>query len=208
MSKSERFWNRQAGSFTDHEEKVRLDDNWDYKSILRYLGANDTVLDYGCATGIISNAIACKAGEVHGIDISSTMIEMAATKARERNIKNVHFAHATIFDNKYQEESFDMVIAFRVLHMLEDSPAVVRRINQLLKPGGIFISVTACMSSYKPFLGFVVSLLGKTGMIPEHINFFKLPELQALMTGQDFQIVECEKMDDSVPHYCIVARKM
>ncbi|MFC1945916.1 class I SAM-dependent methyltransferase [Chloroflexota bacterium] len=208
MDKSEKFWDRQAGSFTNHGQGVQLADNRDFKSILNFLDINDKVLDYGCATGIISNAIADKAKEIHAIDISSKMIEIAKMKAREHNIENINYAHATIFDERFQEESFNMVLAFRVLHMLEDPRAVIRRINQLLKPDGVFISVTACMASLKALFSIPVFLLGKTGIVPEHINFFKLPELQGLMTGEGFQIVECEKMDDKVPHYCFVARKL
>jgi hypothetical protein len=45
-------------------------------------------------------------------------------------------------------------------------------------------------------------------IVPQHINLFKLPELQGIITGGGFQIVEYEKMNDKVPHYCIVARKL
>jgi 2-polyprenyl-3-methyl-5-hydroxy-6-metoxy-1,4-benzoquinol methylase len=207
MDKSEKFWDRQAESFTDHGQGIQLAENKDFQSILKYLNSDATVLDYGCATGIISNAIADKAKEVHAIDISSKMIEIAKTRARALNLENVNYAPGTIFDDRFQAGSFDMVLAFRVIHMLKSPSDVVSRINQLLKPGGVFISVTACMSSYKALMGIAVFLLGKTGIIPEHINFFKLPELEGLMTGAGFQILESEKMDDSTPHYCIVARK-
>ena len=207
MDKAEKFWDKQAGDFTDHEEHTQLSVNKDFITTLKYLNIDDTVLDYGCATGIISNAITDKVKEIHAIDISSKMIEIAKRKAGERHIDNIHYAHTTIHDERYQKESFNVILAFRILHMLENPQAVVRRINELLKPGGTFISVSACMGDKGTLLGMLVSLASKMRIVPLHINLFKLPELQGIITGGGFRIVEYEKMDDKVPHYCIVARK-
>jgi 2-polyprenyl-3-methyl-5-hydroxy-6-metoxy-1,4-benzoquinol methylase len=207
MNKSEKFWDKQAKDFANQEQHTQLNENKDFITTLKYLNIDDTVLDYGCATGIISNAIADKVKEIHAIDISSKMIEIAKIKASELQIDNIQYAHATIFDERYQKESFNVIMAFRILHMLEDTPAVMLRINELLKPGAVFISVTTCMGSYKVFLSIIASLLKKVGVVP-HINWFKLSDLQRVITGGGLQIIECEKMDDKVPNYCIVARKL
>ena len=208
MNKSEKFWDKQAKDFTDHEEHTQVNENKDFITTLKYLNTDDMVLDYGCATGIVSNAIADKVKEIHAIDISSKMIEIAKIKASERNIENIHYAHATIYDERYHKESFNVILAFRILHMLENPQTVVRRINELLKPGGVFISVTACMGDKKALLSILVFLASKMKIVPQHINMFKLPELQEIITGEGFQIIEYERMDDSVPHYCIVAKKL
>ena len=208
MDKSEKFWDRQAKDFADNEQHTKLSENKDFITTLKYLNIDDTVLDYGCATGIISNAIAEKVKEIHAIDISPKMIEMAKAKAAERHISNVHYVQTTIFDERYQKESFDVILAFRILHMLEDIQGVMSRINELLKPGGIFISVSACMGDKKALLSILVSLASKMRIIPVHINLFKLPELQGIITDGGFKIVEYEKMNDKEPHYCIVAEKL
>ena len=207
MDKSEKFWDRAAKGFTDQEQHTQLSENKDFKTTLKYLHTDDTVLDYGCATGIISNAIADKVKEIQAIDISSKMIEIARSKARECNISNINYAPATIYDERFQKESFDVILAFRVLHMLENPRAVVRRINELLKPCGVFISVTTCMGSLKILLGIPLFLLRKTGIMPLHIYYFKPADLQRILTGQGFEILEYERMDDAITNYCIVARK-
>jgi 2-polyprenyl-3-methyl-5-hydroxy-6-metoxy-1,4-benzoquinol methylase len=56
---------------------------------------------------------------------------------------------ATIFDTRLKEETFDVILAFGILHLLKDFPKAIRRINELLKPGGWFISSTACMGKDK-----------------------------------------------------------
>ncbi|MFC2035395.1 class I SAM-dependent methyltransferase [Chloroflexota bacterium] len=207
-SKSEKFWDRQVKVFTDQEQRTQLNENKDFRTTLKYLNIDDTVLDYGCATGIISNAIADKVKGIHAIDISSKMIEIAKRKAGERHIDNIHYAHATIFDEIYQKESFNVILAFRILHMLEDIQEIMHRIHELLKTGGIFISVSACMGDKRSLLSILVFLASKMRIVPQHINYFKLLELQGIITSAGFHIVEYEQMDDNIPHYCIVARKL
>ena len=55
--------------------------------------------------------------DVHGIDTSAKMIDLAKKKAREREVANVHFAQKTIFDEELGRESFDMILAFNILHL-------------------------------------------------------------------------------------------
>lgn len=208
MNRLEKFWDKQAKNYTEHEKKTKLDENKDFITTLKYLDKSDIVLDYGCATGIISNAIADKVEKVYAIDISPKMIEMAKAKAFEQNIHNVNYEAATIFDERYRKESFNVVLAFRILHVLKDVKGAVSRINELLKPGGIFISVSACVGDEKNILSVLASLASKVGIVPVNISLFKLTELQEIITNAGFQVLEYEKMDDKEPHYCIVAKKV
>ena len=208
LDKDERFWDKQAKDFINHEEHTQLDKNKDFITTLKYLDKNDTVLDYGCATGIISNAISDRVKEIYAIDISSKMIEIARNKAEKMYIDNINYAHTTIFDERFNDESFNIILAFRILHMLDDIDMVVSRIHSLLKPGGTFISVSACMGDKISLLSILVYLASKLKIVPQHVNLFKLPELQSIITNAGFHIIEYEKMDDNVPHYCVVARKM
>ena len=190
MNKSEKFWDKQAENYAKDQQNIQLTDNKDFINTLKYLNIDDMVLDYGCGAGIVSNAIADKVKEIHAIDISSKMIEVAKNKASERNIENINYAQATILDERYKKESFNVILAFRILHMLEDTHVVMGRINELLKPGGVFISVTTCMGSPKAILGPLLFLARKLRILPIQINMFKLHELQELLTNENFEIVE------------------
>ena len=208
MDKLEKFWDKQAGSLTKKNHDIQLTENKDFVMTLKYLNIDDIVLDYGCGGGIVSIGIADKAKEIHAIDVSSKIIEIAKANAAESNIDNINYAQATIFDEKFQNESFNVILAFRILHVLEGVQMVIRRINELLKPGGVFVSVTTCAESQKALLGIIAFLARKLKLLPLQINMFKLPELQGLLTGEGFEMVECEKLDDKIPTYCIVARKI
>jgi len=175
----------------------------------KYLSASSVVLDYGCATGSIALEIASAAKEVRGIDISANMIEIAKRKADERKIKNIGFTHATIFDESMEKESFDVILSLSILHLVEDTAQVMDRVNQLLKPGGIFISATPCLGE-KIFLSVLMNIpvfvLSKLGLIPS-ITFFSASSLSALIASAGFQIIEQEDFSVRPLRECFVAAR-
>jgi 2-polyprenyl-3-methyl-5-hydroxy-6-metoxy-1,4-benzoquinol methylase len=209
--KSEKMWNQLAKNWDT--PGVSLGEN-DLKIIERtrkYLSASAVVLDYGCATGSIALEIASMTKEVRGIDISSNMIEIANRKAVERGIKNIAFTKAAIFDESLGKESFDVILSLSILHLVEDSAQVMDRVNQLLKPGGIFISATPCLGE-KAFVSVLMNIpifvLSKMGLIPS-INFFSASSLSATITSAGFQIVEQEDLSVRPLRECfIVSRKV
>ncbi|HEY9204711.1 MAG TPA: class I SAM-dependent methyltransferase [Candidatus Methanoperedens sp.] len=204
MNKSEKFWDRMAKYF-DREE--RKDEPTNVKIIEKTrnrLKISDNVLDYGCGTGTAAIEIAGSVKTVNGIDISSKMIEAAKRKTVERKVKNIDFAQTTIFDEKFKKGSFDVILCFNLLHLVDDKPNVMRRINELLKSGGMIISATPCIKG--TFLGFLLSPLSKIGLIPQ-ITSFKVSELEDLMIDGNFEIIETECLNKSGQQYFIVAKK-
>jgi 2-polyprenyl-3-methyl-5-hydroxy-6-metoxy-1,4-benzoquinol methylase len=151
-----------------------------------YLTEADRVLDFGCADGTVSFGIAGRVREVCGIDISPGMIDAAKRKMLEKNTPNTVFIPAAIFDDQFKEGSFDVILAFNVLHAFGNGRDVVERIHGLLKPEGLFISLTPCMGESKTIVGSVLSILVRTGIFP-YVRFFSIPELENLITGGGFR---------------------
>jgi len=207
MDKSEKFWDRRASEYDRNEEKYEQTYHETIESTRTHLSPGDVVLDYACGTGIITNQIALSVKEVHAIDISSKMIDVAQREAQARGIDNLHYAQSTIFDDSYEKGSFDVILAFNILHLLEDAQRVVQRISELLKPGGLFISGTPCMGEKKSLLSGMFFLLSKTGIAPS-IEFLRFSELEGLIAGGDLQIVETRDLHQTPPNYLIVARKI
>ena len=178
-NQAEKFWNRTANNYDKEEKK----DEQTYLSIIektrKHLKVTDVVLDFGCGTGLVSNEIAGNVKKVQGIDISSKMIEIAKNKAIRRKIQNIDYAYSTIFDDRYKKGSFNVILAFYVLHLLDDSHKVIQRMSELLKPGGLIISVTPCMKE-KPILNNILSIVNSIGIIPK-IKSFKYNELEQLL---------------------------
>lgn len=209
--KSEAMWDRLASNWDTPGVSLGKNDLRIIEKTKLYLHAEDTALDYGCATGSVALEIANTAKAVYGIDLSSKMIEIARRKADERKIKNIEFTHATIFDESLKKESFDLILALSILHLLEDSPQVINRIGQLLKPGGIFVSATPCLGE-RTFISVLINtpvfLLSKIGILPP-INFFGVPTLVAAITNENFRVVENENLSVHPITECfIVAKKI
>ena len=205
--KTEKFWDKLANKFDKRAKYFEQTYIKIMNNTKKYLNISDIVLDYGCATGTVAIEIADNVKEVYGIDISSKMIDAAKRKASERKIKNVGFAQSTIFDEKLKRESFDVIIAFNVLHLLEDTQKAIQRINELLKTGGLIISSTPCMEEKKTFLGILIILLIRIGIIP-HMKFFKISVLEGLIVNRNFQIVETEIIHGPQLNHFIIAKKL
>ncbi|MFE4573736.1 class I SAM-dependent methyltransferase [Paenibacillus chitinolyticus] len=206
MNTSERFWDKTASQY----DQIEMKDEQTYLQILQrtktHLKLSDIVLDYGCGTGLIANEIAEYLKGIQAMDISSNMIAIAEKKAQERNIANINYAHATIFDERYKKGSFDAILAFHVLHLLEDGHIVLRRMNELLKPGGLLISATPCVGE-KIFLSSLLFFAGRVGLAPK-IRSFKIRNLVVTIEEGNFSIVESECLKKSSQEYFIVARKI
>jgi 2-polyprenyl-3-methyl-5-hydroxy-6-metoxy-1,4-benzoquinol methylase len=133
------------------------------------------------------------------------MIEIAKKKADRRKIENIDYVHSTIFDERYKRGSFDVVLVFYILHLLEDTHEVIQRINELLKPGGLIISATPCMGEKKIFLSTLLLLVSKIGLVPD-MRSFKISELEDLIANGNFEIIETKSL---TPTECfIVAKKI
>jgi len=210
INTAEKVFDRAAKSY-DQTEEVRFK-HYTLKTLentKKYLNANYIVIDYGCATGTKAIELASKVRQIHAIDISSKMIDLAKRKANKCNIENVDFSQATIFDERLIRKSFDVILAFNILHLLEDNQNVVKRITELLKPGGLFISTTPClrekMSFRNKWVFSLFVLLMKIGLFPS-IKRYKFNEIEGLITKGNLQIVDTEKSYHGLSGCFIAAR--
>ncbi len=210
MSKSEEFWDKSADGYDKTEERFEHIHNRTRENTKKHLKGTEIVLDYGCGTGTTACEIASSVKEVHAIDISSRMIEIAKGKAAAREIENIHFAQGDIFDEGYEEEAFDVILAFNMLHTVPDPQRVVHRAIELLKPGGLFISATPCLGGRLSFLVglqiLIMRVLLKVGVIPVPIRRLKTSDLDRLLSNESLQIVATEEVFRGASSYFAVAR--
>lgn len=94
------------------------------------------VLDCAAGTGELSLAAAAKAGSVLCTDLSENMLKNARRKAEYYRLTNISFEERNIFHLDDPDETYDVVIAGNVLHLLNDPKAAVKELYRVLKPGG------------------------------------------------------------------------
>jgi len=210
MNKSEKFWNRLSKNY-DKQAKDKT-----YEMILdkakKRLKHDDIVLDFACATGLYSFEIANIVKEIHAFDISSKMIDVANIKARNNEIDNIHFSQTTIFDEKFRKETFDTILALNILLYFEDVQKVIQRMYELLKPGGLIITSTACLGEKRTFIGIlsssIVFILTKMRILP-YLRFFKKHELEKTISANGFKIIETDVLvNNPATEYFIIVQKV
>lgn len=191
-----------------YDRRVRRDENYAraVERIAKHLGPDDRVLDFACGPGVVALRIAPSVKEVHAIDTSAGMIDVGAKRALESEVPNVRFARKSIFDESLGSETYDVVLAFNILHLLEDPRAAVRRASELLKPAGLLISSTPCVREAGPVLRSLMSLVGK--ILPlSYLRRFTIADVEELILSGGFEILESEAPDRTIPIFRVVARK-
>lgn len=202
MNKSEKFFDKVASKSKPEPNQSAFEI---IKSSYEVLEKENIILDFGCGSGTITNKISTKVKSIEAIDISAGMLEIAKRQAEEKFITNINYIQTSIFDPRFKKETFDAILAFNVLHYIEDMPCHISRINSLLKPSGIFISSTACLKEKRSFMRYLILILMKLGIMPK-TTFYRKKELDALIKNGDFELIKSERIS-KLPEYIIISRK-
>ena len=200
------FWDKRAEHYDDSVNKYSTTYRKMMDSIKSLLTNSDVILDFGCATGETSLDISKNVRQVHGIDLSSKMIELAHQKVRKTQFKNIEFSQIDVFDSKLESNSFNAIIAFNIIHLLEDIPKVLNRLNDLLDSGGLIISLTPCLGEKGWLIRSLITFVKKLGLTPT-IRSLKITELESQFTCSNFEIIETKVWNGRNADQLIVARK-
>ena len=107
------------------------------------LEGSETTLDIACGTGDITFAIARRLdrGQVTGLDITQSMLDIAERKRQTGQILNASFHRGDIMRMPFGDETFDCVTGGYALRNVPDVAAALVEIKRVLKPGGRFFSL-------------------------------------------------------------------
>ncbi len=187
MDQSSRFWNRIAERYA----KRPVADEAAYQKKLRvtreYLQPDMEVLEFGCGTGSTAIAHAPYVRHILAIDISSKMIEIARGKVEADNVENITFKIAAIDELNDADQTFDAVLGLSILHLLDNKEDIIAKVHKMLKPGGIFVTSTACIGDTMKFFK-VVAPIGKFFGLMPLVKVFTTKELEDSLTNASFAI--------------------
>ena len=124
----------------------------------------------------------------------------------EGNVSNVQFMQAEITDPQLEGESFDVILAYNILHLVEDPPRVVEKIKELLKPGGVFISVTPCLGAVGSLLSALIKLLSFLRIVPG-VHSFKPNDVETLISNTRFDLIETQTLSGSTSNIFLAGRR-
>ena len=203
----EAYWNDRSENYDDMiGPKYARAYECTAKEILAFLKPTDRVLEFACGTGIVSFAVAPHVARLQAIDISGRMIEHAAEKLAAAPVAGLTFEKLELSDPSLEPGSFDAVIGCNVLLYIDDPDETFARIRELLKDGGLFLSVTDCHEGSESEATQRKREQVRTGVHP-YIRFFSEESLTELIGRQGFEILKTENLYPDPPNVFAAARK-
>jgi ubiquinone/menaquinone biosynthesis C-methylase UbiE len=206
MDASEKFWNKIAGRYA----KRPIADLEAYHAKLEATKAclkpDDVILDVGCGTGSLALELSACVSEVHAIDLSREMINIAKRKAVDQDIDNVAFYKTTLANAPFGAETFNAVCAYNILHLLDDRRTALSVILDLLKPGGLLISSTPCLGESRMPFRFVLPIMKLLGKAPA-VRVFDIRQLKSNLIDVGFVNVTEKKVSSDKINGFLIAMK-
>ena len=107
--------------------------------LLSHLEPGMRVLDFGCGPGTITVGLAqaVPMGEVHGVDMEHSQIDLARAAASAGGHHNAEFHVGNVFELPFEDNSFDAAHCHAVLMHVPDTLRALQEVKRVLKPEGI-----------------------------------------------------------------------
>ncbi|SMH55497.1 bifunctional 2-polyprenyl-6-hydroxyphenol methylase/3-demethylubiquinol 3-O-methyltransferase UbiG [Maritimibacter sp. HL-12] len=188
MTNPARFWDRISARYARQppadeasyarklaQTRARLQPDWE-------------LLEIGCGTGTTAIAHAPHVKRVRAVDFSEKMLAHGRERAAREAVENVVFDCAAL-DEIDTSRPWDAVLMLSLLHLIPDWRGALDRAWALTRPGGIFVSSTACMATMSLPLRMVLPLLARLGLAPR-LSSFSPDELAAAIAARGFEIEE------------------
>ncbi|MDE7398503.1 MAG: methyltransferase domain-containing protein [Oscillospiraceae bacterium] len=124
------------------------------------------VLDCAAGTGELSIAAARKAESVLCTDYSEKMLDVARKKTCKGFFDNISFERRNIFSLDDPYETYDVVIAGNVLHLLDNPVSAVKELCRVTKRGGKILLPTFMTQNKSDIARLMLKVYGKLGFAP------------------------------------------
>jgi 2-polyprenyl-3-methyl-5-hydroxy-6-metoxy-1,4-benzoquinol methylase len=92
-----------------------------------------SVLDVGCGDGFLAARLARRVPFVVAIDADAPVLGRARARFPDARVT---WCHGDVLTHPLGRESFDAVVSNATLHQLPDAGQALRRLSQLVRPGG------------------------------------------------------------------------
>lgn len=154
------------------------------------------VLEVAAGTGLVTPALANGAAEVIATDYSAAMVATLEQRVRNARIANVRCEQADLYALRFDDESFDAVVAANVLHLVPDLPGALAALCRVVRRGGRIIVPTYCHD--ETALSWVVSrALALTGF-PGHRRF-TATSLRQAVEDAGIRVTRIETLPGLIP---------
>ena len=135
------FWDRVAFIYDIFANIINKKVHKKLKEIVaNEITKDDDVLECACGTGMLMEVVAPKSKSIIATDFSSKMLKRTKKKCKKFN--NVEFMNSNIMKLDFDDNSFDIVIAANVIHLLDDPIKAINELDRVCKENGKIIIPT------------------------------------------------------------------
>jgi len=125
-----------------------------------------TVLDIGCGPGFFTVEIAKMlngAGKVIAADVQEGMLNIIRKKIKGTPLEQTVELHQSDFERIGVVEKVDFVLAFWMLHEVQNHEKFFDELSSIVKPGGLFLVIEPKFHVTKKELGTMVDKIKQNG---------------------------------------------
>lgn len=148
-------------------------------------------LEVGCGNGAVSKYVARKyLLNVTGVDIDTEQIQLAQENIGD--IPNVHFLEVDATNLPFQDNDFDIVLSFGVMHHISNWLDALGEIRRVLKPQGYFIYADIIFTE----------LIAKFGRSFKHsYGITTMHDLNSFIQKNDFSTIHASMTNALIWHH-------
>jgi SAM-dependent methyltransferase len=96
-------------------------------------------LDAACGPGLVARGLASRVGEVHGVDMTPAMVELARREAEREGARNASFSLGDATALAFDADSYDGAVTRFSLHHIPRPGRVVAELARVVRPGGTIV---------------------------------------------------------------------
>lgn len=154
--------------------------------VLSYCGANKRVLEVGCSTGYLSEALHRQGCRITGVEIDPSAAEAARQWCERLIIGDIETLDLAPLGSGY-----DVILLADVLEHLRDPVAALRRLRPLLGSNGYVVISVPNVANWAMRLGLLAGRWNYTdrGILDRtHLRFFTSKTIRAALADGGFSI--------------------